>query len=71
MEFSAYREAVREQAGKLEKRFPTGYCIILSVTNEKKGSVAGVKTECRVFDAARQIVDETAVLFDDATKEVK
>ncbi len=62
-EFGSYRETVRALADELGRKFPTGYCIVVSVLNEKKNSFPGVKTECRVFDAARLITDGTAILF--------
>jgi hypothetical protein len=58
--FEPYRTAVREKAEELLRVFPSGFCRIVSIDNTTK---AVVVTECRVFDAAKHLIDGTAVLF--------
>lgn len=59
MDFSAYRTAVRTRADELAVAFPSGFCTVISDDNSIKGSVAGVKTECSVFNAAKHEIDGT------------
>jgi hypothetical protein len=61
--FELYRTAVREKSEELLRVFPSGFCRIVSIENATKGSTPGVVTECRVFDAAKHLIDGTAELF--------
>ena len=68
MEFESYRNAVRSTAEELTRTHPTGFVLIVSVDNTAKGSVAGVVSEVRCFDAARHIIDGTARVMGTTTE---
>ena len=55
MDFSAYRTAVRKRADELAVIFLSGYYTVVSDDNAIKGSVAGIKTQCNLINAAKPL----------------
>ncbi len=59
MKTAEYYAAVRKQAARLDEQFPQGFCLLTSVDNRDKGTVAGNVTEVANDNAARCLAEGT------------
>jgi hypothetical protein len=59
MKTAEYYAEVRKQAARLDEQFPQGFCLLTSVANRDKGTVAGNVTEVANDNAARCLAEAT------------
>jgi O-methyltransferase involved in polyketide biosynthesis len=59
MKTETYYAEVRKLRARLDEQFPQGHCLLTSVANRDKGTVAGNVTEADNSNAARCIAEAT------------
>ncbi len=59
MKTAEYYAEVRKMAARLDEQFPQGFCVLTSVANRDKNTVAGNVTEAANDNAARCLVEGT------------
>lgn len=59
MKTEAYYAEIKKQTAALAEQFPQGFCLLTSVANRDKGTVAGSVTEVANENAARCLVEQT------------
>jgi hypothetical protein len=65
MKSETYYIEVRKQRARLDEQFPQGHCLLTSVANRDKGTVAGNVTEASTENAARCLAEATHRLATD------
>lgn len=59
MKTQAYYAELKKQVAALDEQFPQGFCLLTSVANRDKGTVAGNTCEVANDNAARCLVEGT------------